>query len=148
MSCRGLYRNQVSFTNLILNPNLKIILFFFFTAPSNSGDTHKGCEKFGYFNHSYLIDRGWLTTETVIQFKLHSNPIHFWKEKLKNRKPYVKLTPVNLTKRTNSDSSQVFDALDNNSLSLDTLDIGGTSDATQWAITEIAVITTITTYFN
>ncbi|KAL0273690.1 UNVERIFIED_CONTAM: hypothetical protein PYX00_006312 [Menopon gallinae] len=110
------------------------------TAESNAAEPSKTApyDKFGFHDQRYMIDRGWLTSETVIQLKLHSNPIFFWKDKLKDRKPYVKLTPVNLTRKPANDTPQIIDLMDNNSLSLDTLDIGGSHE--MWSVTEICVM--------
>lgn len=41
------------------------------------------------------VDRGWLTTETVFQFKLIRNPFTI-KQKLKNRLLYVKVRNANI----------------------------------------------------
>ncbi|EEB13637.1 conserved hypothetical protein [Pediculus humanus corporis] len=110
-------------------------------APSNTIDVGKieSFAKFGYFDQCYWVDKGWLTSQTLIQIKFHSHPLFFWKEKLKTRLTFIKLTPVDLTKKNNADSILAYESVDNNSLSLDTLDIGsGSSDA--WPITEICVL--------
>lgn len=52
-------------------------------------------DTFGDVDGLEKIDSGWLTTETIIQFKFFNNPFHL-KQKLKNRLLYVKLTPMNL----------------------------------------------------
>lgn len=41
---------------------------------------------FGLYDSCKMTDRGWLTTETVVQFKLFENPIQFWKHKYEGRK--------------------------------------------------------------
>lgn len=41
---------------------------------------------FGLYDSGKMIDRGWLTTETVVQFKLFENPIQLWKRKYEGRK--------------------------------------------------------------
>jgi hypothetical protein len=41
---------------------------------------------FGLYDGCKMTDRGWLTTETVLQFKLIENPIQFWKYKYEGRK--------------------------------------------------------------
>lgn len=51
---------------------------------SNNMDT------FGVVNGDEKIDGGWLTTETVLQFKFFNNPFHL-KQKLKDRLLYVKV---------------------------------------------------------
>ncbi|KAK6618959.1 hypothetical protein RUM44_003340 [Polyplax serrata] len=111
-------------------------------ATSNSIDgvgKIESFDKFGYFDQCCRIDKGWLTSQALIQFKLHSSPLFFWKEKLKNRKTFIKLTPVDLTKKNNAGSILAYESTDNNSLSLDTLEIGSGSNEV-WPITEICVL--------
>lgn len=48
-------------------------------------------DKFGYNNGYYKVERGWLTDETVMQFKLFNNPIKIWKNRLQNKKLYIKV---------------------------------------------------------
>lgn len=43
-------------------------------------------DEFGHFDHYQRVDRGWLTTQTVIQLKLFNNPIQMWKSKLQGVK--------------------------------------------------------------
>lgn len=59
------------------------------------GDTSKSStigdiDTFGDINGVEKIDRGWLTTETVLQFKFMRNPFVL-KQKLKNRLLFVKV---------------------------------------------------------
>lgn len=64
----------------------------FFTVPSNfDNDILPEPDKFGYHNNYYKVERGWLTDETVIQFKLFNNPIKLWKNRLQNRKVHIKV---------------------------------------------------------
>lgn len=49
-----------------------------------------GIDTFGDIDGLEKIDRGWLTTETVYQFKFIRNPF-ILKQKLKNRLLYVKV---------------------------------------------------------
>lgn len=100
--------------------------------PSTSWDVF-GVTSAGTAPH---IDRGWLTCETVVQFKLHSAPVTFWKEKLTRRTPLLKLTPVSLNKQADTGCADVGEMLEN-SLSLDTHDNAAPSEA--WPITEVAV---------
>lgn len=58
---------------------------------SKPNDT--GIDTFGDINGVEKIDRGWLTTETVFQFKFIRNPF-ILKQKLKNRLLYVKVSTV------------------------------------------------------
>lgn len=48
-------------------------------------------EQFGYNNGYFKIENGWLTEETVIQFKIFNNPIKLWKNRLQNRKVHIKV---------------------------------------------------------
>lgn len=43
-------------------------------------------DTFGLYDGCKMTDRGWLTTEIVVQFKLFENPIQFWKYKYEGRK--------------------------------------------------------------
>lgn len=42
-------------------------------------------ETFGFYQKSERMERGWLTSETIVQIKLFNNPIELWKPKLKNK---------------------------------------------------------------
>lgn len=64
----------------------------FVIASSNfTSDTLPSPDKFGYYNGYLKNERGWLTDETVIQFKLFNNPIKLWKSRLQNRKVHIKV---------------------------------------------------------
>lgn len=62
------------------------------SSPSTSSQNSvvPGIDTFGDINGLERIDRGWLTTETVLQFKFIRNPF-ILKQKLKNRLLYVKV---------------------------------------------------------
>jgi glycerophosphocholine phosphodiesterase GPCPD1 len=47
-------------------------------------------ETFGVVNGVEKIDKGWLTNETILQFKFFNNPFNL-KERIKNRLLYVKV---------------------------------------------------------
>lgn len=47
-------------------------------------------ETFGVVDGIEKVDRGWLTNETIVQFKFFNNPFHL-KERVKNRLLYVKV---------------------------------------------------------
>lgn len=70
-------------------------------------------ETFGVVNGVEKLDRGWLTNETMFEFKFLNNPLSL-KERIKNRLLFIKITPMNM--RTNAESSGVEDC----SLSNDT----------------------------
>lgn len=90
-------------------------------------------ETFGYYNgKEYNIAKGWLTCASIIHLKLFNNPIQLWKRKLQERKIYVKVTPVNLTKARDSHLNSIVD----DTLSLETFE----EHSDLWPITEIAVL--------
>ncbi|XP_031779389.1 glycerophosphocholine phosphodiesterase GPCPD1 isoform X2 [Nasonia vitripennis] len=94
-------------------------------------------DKFGYHNGYRKIERGWLTDETVIQFKLFNNPIKLWKNRLQNKKVQIKMTPVNLVRHNSLELQQFGGDCVDDSLSMDTQDI---VDQPAFSITEIAVM--------
>jgi hypothetical protein len=57
---------------------------------SVASNNHEAVEPdiFGLYDSSKMIDRGWLTTETVVQFKLSEDPIQLWKRKYEGRKVF------------------------------------------------------------
>lgn len=57
-------------------------LYFHFSL----GPQQQTIDEFGHFDHYQRVDRGWLTTQTVIQLKLFNNPIQMWKSKLQGVK--------------------------------------------------------------
>ncbi|XP_051167011.1 glycerophosphocholine phosphodiesterase GPCPD1-like isoform X2 [Leptopilina boulardi] len=94
-------------------------------------------EQFGYNNGYFKIENGWLTEETVIQFKIFNNPIKLWKNRLQNRKVHIKMTPVNLVRHNSIEMPQLGGDCVDDSLSMDTQDI---VDHPAFSITEIAVM--------
>lgn len=50
---------------------------------------------FGAVNGSTKVDRGWLSSETLVQLKVFNAPFS-WKQRMKKRLMYVKVTPMNL----------------------------------------------------
>ncbi|XP_018314848.1 glycerophosphocholine phosphodiesterase GPCPD1 [Mycetomoellerius zeteki] len=110
-------------------------------TPSNFGsdnDTLPDPDKFGYHNNYCKIERGWLTDETVIQFKLFNNPVKLWKNRLQNKKIHIKMTPVNLVRHNSLELQQFGGDCIDDSLSMDTQDIVDQPPFT--SITEIAVM--------
>lgn len=59
-------------------------------ATSQNGDKTESVDTFGEINGVEKIDRGWLTSETILQFKFFNNPFKV-KEKLKNKILFVKV---------------------------------------------------------
>ncbi|XP_074108367.1 glycerophosphocholine phosphodiesterase GPCPD1 isoform X1 [Cotesia typhae] len=108
------------------------------STPSNfTDDSIPDPEKFGYYNGYYKVERGWLTDETVMQFKLFNNPIKIWKNRLQNKKLYIKMTPVNLVRHSSLELQQFTGECVDDSLSMDTQDI---VDQPAFSITEISVM--------
>lgn len=85
------------------------------------GDTSESHDIFGDVNGVIKIDRGWLTCESIIQFKFFSSPF-IWKHRMKNRLLYVKVTPMNL--RIHCDTQFAAQAPLEDSLSNDTRENG------------------------
>ncbi|KAL6449256.1 hypothetical protein ACFW04_000713 [Cataglyphis niger] len=108
------------------------------TSSNFDNDIMPEPDKFGYHNNYYKIERGWLTDETVIQFKLFNNPIKLWKNRLQNRKVHIKMTPVNLVRHNSLELQQFGGDCVDDSLSMDTQDIVDQPAFT--SITEIAVM--------
>uniref|UniRef100_A0A182Q6P8 GP-PDE domain-containing protein n=1 Tax=Anopheles farauti TaxID=69004 RepID=A0A182Q6P8_9DIPT len=97
---------------------------------------HRGQPKIdtlGDIDGNIKLDKGWLTTETIVQFKFFDNPFSV-KERIKNRLLYVKITTMNL--RINAES-QNLSALLEESLSSDTRE-NGTESTTTYSFTEVA----------
>lgn len=87
---------------------------------------------FGDINGVEKIDRGWLTTETIIQFKFFNSPFML-KKRMKNHILYVKVTPMCLSIPSDIQNS----ALNlEDSLSNDTRENG--ADNKIYAIAEVA----------
>ncbi|XP_070501994.1 glycerophosphocholine phosphodiesterase GPCPD1-like [Chironomus tepperi] len=91
-------------------------------------------ETFGVVDGIEKVDKGWLTNETILQFKFFNNPFML-KERIKNRLLYVKMTPMNL--RINAESSNL-NAIMDESLSNDTRE--NATDTPAYAFTEVATI--------
>lgn len=69
-------------------------------SPSKSSSSNvPGIDTFGDINGVEKIDRGWLTTETLFQFKFIRNPF-ILKQKLKNRLLYVKVRTIFIRNHT------------------------------------------------
>lgn len=107
------------------------------TSSNFTSDTLPSPDKFGYCNGYFKNERGWLTDETVIQFKLFNNPIKLWKTRLQNRKVHIKMTPVNLVRHNSLELQQFGGDCVDDSLSMDTQDI---VDQPAFSITEIAAM--------
>ncbi|CAD1469730.1 unnamed protein product, partial [Heterotrigona itama] len=107
------------------------------TSSNFTSDTLPSPDKFGYYNGYFKSERGWLTDETVIQFKLFNNPIKLWKNRLQNRKVHIKMTPVNLVRHNSLELQQFGGDCVDDSLSMDTQDI---VDQPAFSITEIATM--------
>jgi glycerophosphocholine phosphodiesterase GPCPD1 len=90
-------------------------------------------DTFGFVDGQEKIDKGWLTNETILNFKFFNDPFAL-KERIKNRLLYVKITPMNL--RINSESSSMQSIEE--SLSNDTLN--NPNEQPAYAFTEVATL--------
>ena len=83
-------------------------------------------------NDSKDVQRGWLTSETVVQLKfLGEKALNIWKKRHKGKEFYIKVTPVK------ADRQNLEDTLSEDSQSMD---LNGTRETFQrWPIIEVAV---------
>ncbi|XP_017484738.1 PREDICTED: glycerophosphocholine phosphodiesterase GPCPD1 [Rhagoletis zephyria] len=65
-------------------------------VPGVCSKTRECDEVYGSFNGIEKVDRGWVTAETIVQLKFFNAPFT-WKQRMKRRLIYVKVTPMNLT---------------------------------------------------
>lgn len=63
--------------------------------------TNPDYDTFGTVKWVEKIDKGWLTNETILQFKFFSNPFAL-KERIKNRLLYVKVSKLHITNAYNT----------------------------------------------
>ncbi|KAL7632490.1 UNVERIFIED_CONTAM: hypothetical protein RMT77_017203 [Armadillidium vulgare] len=74
-------------------------------------ETNTSCpevQSFGYINEYYKVDQGWLNKEYSLFLKLgrsnlHNDPIILWKKKHKNKKCFLKVTPIDISKTSSID---------------------------------------------
>ncbi|KAL7742067.1 hypothetical protein ACLKA6_018314 [Drosophila palustris] len=97
-------------------------------------------DTFGYVNGKEKVDRGWLTQETLVQFKFFHAPFTF-KQRMKRRLVHVKVTPMNLTIPSNGAAeitplSPLEDSLSNDTH--DTRENGGEGSA--FAFNEVVTL--------
>ena len=83
-------------------------------------------------NDSKNIQRGWITSETVVQLKfLGDEALNIWKKRHKGKEFHIKVTPVKANRQNFEDS------LSEDSQSMD---LNGARDTFQrWPILEVAV---------
>ncbi|XP_049277115.1 glycerophosphocholine phosphodiesterase GPCPD1 isoform X2 [Anopheles funestus] len=98
----------------------------------HTGQVQPKIDTLGDIDGNIKLDKGWLTTETIMQFKFFDNPFSV-KERIKNRLLYVKITTMNL--RINAESQNLSSLLEE-SLSNDTRENGAES-ATTYSFTEV-----------
>jgi hypothetical protein len=65
---------------------------------------------FGCYRGIHRTDIGWLTGQSEIQLRFHSNALHIWSTKLRNKTLSLKVSPIDLTyqqenEEINTDSS-------------------------------------------
>jgi len=87
---------------------------------------------FGTFFGETKVNRGWLTKETIVQFKLFNEPIQMWKKSLRGKTFRVKVTPIGV----NSSNT-----MDDNSIVEDSMDVTEMRNAiNSWPIIEVATV--------
>ncbi|XP_023308663.1 glycerophosphocholine phosphodiesterase GPCPD1 [Lucilia cuprina] len=100
---------------------------------------------FGELNGVERVDRGWLTSETIVQLKFFNAPFS-WKQRMKRRLMHVKVTPMNLRIPSGSDNllagsncsiSPLEDSLSNDTH--DTRENGG-DGGTAFAFSEVTTL--------
>lgn len=75
---------------------------------ADGGDASGSFDTFGESNGLRKIDRGWLATETAIQFVFFKNPFMLNRDRLRNRHLFVKVTPLNLHVSSEAQDMQTF----------------------------------------
>lgn len=108
------------------------------------GSVMGDAEFFGEFEGYTKIERGWLTKESVVQFKLYNNPLTLFRPKFASRTVYIKVTPVNLIRHTSDRPTSMAEALEE-SLSTDTQDVG---EPPKFAHTVVASLTSSSCVFE
>lgn len=63
-------------------------------------------DQFGKIGDVEKVDRGWLSSETIVQLKFFNAPFS-WKQNMKRRLLYVKVTPINLQIPNNGDNGLI-----------------------------------------
>ncbi|XP_046404037.1 glycerophosphocholine phosphodiesterase GPCPD1-like isoform X1 [Ischnura elegans] len=92
-------------------------------------------EEFGIHNNMSRVERGWLTSDTVLQLKLFDNPIQLWKKKLKGKKVSVKVTPVSINTSHVGIPTFMENSMD------ESVDTGDVTDKQQcWPIVEVVTL--------
>ncbi|XP_050530961.1 glycerophosphocholine phosphodiesterase GPCPD1-like isoform X2 [Daktulosphaira vitifoliae] len=83
-------------------------------SESSYDDANTTYDLYGSKNGNKHVNKGFLTNEYAVQFKLFKEPIKFWKTKFENKKDLmcVKVTPIKLSKRP----SKTGKAISNNIL--------------------------------
>lgn len=61
----------------------KILSLFIFIILDSQLSSSEKCDVYGLINNKQQISKGFITTESAIQFKLFDSPITFWTPKLK-----------------------------------------------------------------
>lgn len=69
---------------LFLTAQFVLKLWFVFLDQSNM-EKNSEPDTFGFYQHFERVERGWLTSETAIQFKFFNNPIELWIPGIQNR---------------------------------------------------------------
>uniref|UniRef100_A0A1I8Q894 GP-PDE domain-containing protein n=1 Tax=Stomoxys calcitrans TaxID=35570 RepID=A0A1I8Q894_STOCA len=64
-------------------------------TPADQEPSAECHDVFGVVNGVEKVDRGWLSSETIVQLKFFNAPFS-WKQRMKKRLMYIKVTPMNL----------------------------------------------------
>jgi len=98
-------------------------------VPGNSTE-FAHLDLFGTYFGETRVSRGWLTKETIVQFKLFNDPIEMWKKSLRGKSFRVKITPVGVN---------YPNVIEDNSIVEDSLDVQEVRNAVKaWPIVEVA----------
>ncbi|KAF5293105.1 hypothetical protein FQA39_LY13715 [Lamprigera yunnana] len=82
-------------------------------------------------NNAYRVDRGWITKETVVQFKMFKPPL-LWRPRYTNRSVFIKVTPLNLSRYHLNSNTTMAEALEESVSTEDSL------ENPKFAFTEVA----------
>lgn len=100
-------------------------------------------EIFGELNQKQKVDRGWLSSETIVQLKFFNAPFS-WKQRMKRRLLHVKITAMNLRIPNGCDNSMMAAPVSqlDDSLSGDTHDTReyGADGGTAFAFAEVTTL--------
>ncbi|XP_054742278.1 glycerophosphocholine phosphodiesterase GPCPD1 [Anastrepha obliqua] len=109
-------------------------------VPGVGRKTRECDEVYGYVDGAEKVDRGWVTSETIVQLKFFNAPFT-WKQRMKRRLIYVKVTPMNLTMPSGSGAlSPLEDSLSNDTHDTHDTRENGADLSTAFAFNEVAIL--------